>query len=285
MRIYLLLLVLLSACSSPHADKYQTAETESDVINLFNEHEYARAVWLIENRHGKDPQDAKISFLLGQAYLGKSGIEPLAFTAKVASPQEKELPFFSSCSTAQITSFRETEIKCLLKRVYASAPGADQKDFKRARELFRQAYPNPSSSPAWVNTVIGLVEMISFVNRTGDLYLYAKGVEAKGKSLNFNELDIPWLRHQGDQAILEADQALQRAQYSSEKVARLLGAAKESEWFERGKNGVEFAKATGLPGLIDFIQENISPSDDIRYGGLLEKLRDLLAAQEKSTKK
>lgn len=281
MRKFLFIFLLLAACSSPHADKYNTGETEEEVISLFNEHEYAKAVWLIENRHGRQPEDPNICFLLGEAYLGKAGIEPLVFAAKVTGAQQENVGIFPNCSNEKIRSFKETDIKCVLKRVYIVAPDADSKDFKRARELFRIAYPNPSQSPMWVNTIIGMVETISVVNRAGSLYMYARGLQNKGEKLKFSDLDIPWLVRQGQLSIDEADQAIKRAQYSSDKVSKLLGGSAENIWFERTKDGVEFAKAVGLSGLVEFIRNNISSSDDLRYGQMLSALQALLESYEK----
>jgi hypothetical protein len=218
---------------------------------------------------------------LAEAYLGKAGIEPLAFAAKVTGSQQENIGIFPSCANEKLRSFKEADIKCVLKRVYLAAPDADSKDFKRSRELFRLAYPNASQSPMWVNTIIGFVETVSVVNRAGKLYLYARGLQGKGEKLSFSDVDIPWLVKQGQLTIDEADQAIKRAQYSSDKVSKLLGGSAENIWFERTRDGVEFAKAVGLSGLIELIQNNLSSGDDLRYGQMLSALKNLLETYEK----
>jgi hypothetical protein len=167
-------------------------------------------------------------------------------------------------------------MKCLLKRVYLHAPTVDNSDFARARALFRKAYPDPAAAPQWVNTLIGMVETISVVKRAGDLFLYAKRLE--GKSLGgVNPASIKWLQRQGKEALLEAKEALGRANHAGEKISKILTGTKANEWFERIEGTMKFAKTVGLSRFLDFVRENLlKPADEIRYGETLDKLKATL---------
>lgn len=275
-RISLLLsCFLLIACTPKSVDRYHTGENEKEIISLLNQREYSKVIWLIENRE-KQPE-GKTAFLLGQAYLGRSGIEPLAFAARIteAEPDSAEArEIFPTCPKGRISSAKEVEMKCLLKRVYLQAPKADGGDFARARLLLRKSYPNPSTAPEWVNTLVGLVDSISLVKRVGDLYLYGKGMRAGGGKISFNPRDIDWLKLQGKESLDDAREALSRANYSGEKVSRFLSANRANEWFERIEGTITFAKTVGLSRFLDFIRENLlKPTDEIRYGETLDRLK------------
>jgi hypothetical protein len=114
------------------------------------------------------------------------------------------------------------------------------------------------------------------VKRAGDLYFYAKGRE--GKSLGaVNPADIKWLQRQGKDALLEAKEALGRANHAGEKISKILTGTKANEWFERVEGTMKFAKSVGLSRFLDFVRENLlKPSDEIRYGETLDKLKAML---------
>lgn len=282
--IALLLTLLLFSCGPQTADRYHTGESEEEIVSLLNKREFHKAAWLIESREGSVPADSKMAFLLAQAYLGKAGFEPLEFAAKVSDEQkvesEDERILFPNCSKERIKSARGLPTKCLLKRVYLHAPDADHPDFARARQLLRKAYPVPADTPEWHNTLIGLVETVSFTKRAGTLYIYA--LKAEGKDArSFNIADLPWIKQQGKEALREGKEALLRAEHSGDKVSRLLTGAKDNVWFERIQGAVQFSKDLGLARLLDFLRERVlKPSDEIQYGPLLDDLREVLARQE-----
>jgi len=277
MRIVLpLLCAFLFSCAPESVSRYHTAENEEEIVSLLNERKYDKAVWLIENRHGKNP-NGKLGYLLGQAYLGKAGIEPLEFASRVTEPEpdsESARIIFPGCPKERITSLSKIETKCLLKRVYLRAPAADNPDFVKARQLLRQSYPDPASTPEWINTLIGMTETISLVRRAGDLYLYSKGFKSAKIALAFNLSDARWLHTQGKEAMNDAREALARANHSGEKISIFLSGTKANEWFDRIDGTVEYAKAVGLSRFLDFVRENLlKPSDEIRYGESLDKLK------------
>jgi hypothetical protein len=271
----LLALLILSACAPESVNKYHTGENEEEIVSLLNAREYSKAIWLIENREGRNPR-GETGFLLAQAYLGRAGIEPLAFAARVteAEPDTAEArALFPKCPRGRINA-KEVEMKCLLKRVYLQAPPADEGDFARARELFRTSYPDPASAPVWVNTLIGMVDTISLVRRAGDLFIYSKGVKRPGGKLQFNPNDVQWLKGQGKESLRDAKEALGRANYAGDKVSRFLSGVKANEWFERVEGTLEFAKTVGLSRFLDFVRENLlKQTDEIRYGQTLDRLK------------
>jgi hypothetical protein len=277
-QILLLAIALLGAalpgCAPESVDRYHTGESSEEIVSLLNEREYGKAIWLIENREGKNPE-GETAYLLGQAYLGRAGFEPLGFAAKVSDVEpdtEAARILFPKCPRERLSSLSGVEMKCLLKRVYLHAPAVDNSDFARARALFRKAYPNPELAPQWVNTLIGMVETISVVKRAGDLYVYAKNFD--GNPMNVNKAEIKWFQRQGKEAFAEAKEALGRANHAGEKISKILTGTKANEWFERAEGTMKFAKTVGLSRFLDFVRENLlKPSDEIRYGETLDKLK------------
>lgn len=269
-----LLAIALPACAPESVDRYHTGESSEEIVSLLNEREYAKAIWLIENREGKNPE-GETAYLLGQAYLGRSGFEPLGFAAKVSDVEPESQAariLFPKCPRERLNSLSGVEMKCLLKRVYLHAPAVDNSDFARARALFRRAYPNPELAPQWVNTLIGMVETVSVVKRAGDLYIHAKNFD--GSPLGVNKAQIKWLQRQGKEAFAEAKEALGRANHAGEKISKILTGTKANEWFERAEGTMKFAKTVGLSRFLDFVRENLlKPSDEIRYGETLDQLK------------
>jgi hypothetical protein len=225
----------LPGCAPESVDRYHTGESSEEIVSLLNEREYGKAIWLIENREGKNPE-GETAYLLGQAYLGRAGFEPLGFAAKVSDAEpdtEAARILFPKCPRERLSSLSGVEMKCLLKRVYLHAPAVDNSDFARARALFRKAYPNPELAPQWVNTLIGMVETISVVKRAGDLYVYAKNFD--GNPMNVNKTEIKWFQRQGKEAFAEAKEALGRANHAGEKISKILTGTKANELFERAE--------------------------------------------------
>jgi hypothetical protein len=272
---FLLGLGALTACAPESVEKYHTGETEEQVMSLFNQREYHKAIFLIESREGEYPS-GKMGYLLAQAYLGKAGLEPLEFAAKIFGeiPASQEL-FFPKCERGAQRNLELSE-KCLLQRVYLFAPAPDSKEMQRARALFRKAYPSARDTPPWVNALIGMVELISFTKRTGNLYFYAMGKSA----LTYTQADLPWLETQAKNGFQEARFTLERAEHSGEKISKLLGAKEKNLWFQRAEGTVDFTNAMGLRRFYDFLRENlVKPTDEIRYGDALDRLKKILETE------
>ena len=277
MKRYLLLLpLLLAACAPDRADRLATDDVEKEALNFLNKHEYENAIWLIENRKGPLPDDQKLKFVLGQAYLGKAGIEPLAFAARVSGAQSggnaEVQALFPDCSNEAIPSFKGTDIKCILKRVFQQAPDADRADLARARELFRRAYPDASQTPAWANTLIGVAETVSLVQRTGKIYLYA--MKQKRGENRFDPAGYVWLAKQTKLVEKEATEALRRAQFSGDKISRLVSGVNGQMLFDRVKESVRFKAETRVNQLLSTLSDKAENEWDrqSRYQDMLDKL-------------
>lgn len=271
-KIFLALALLLSACAPESAEQYHTGENAEDIIALFNEREYGKAIFLLEQRHGKEPENPEIAFLLGEAYLGRAGFEPLAFASKISRAQDAAAGLFPQCPKAEMRKFHG-DPKCLLERVYFHAPQVDRGDFARARELFRGAYPDASHTSPWANTLIGLVETVSLVKRTGAIFRSAKALHSTSR---LSDAELLWLKSQGTESLREAQESLARAAYAGPRIARLLTGLRDNAWFQSTEKGLRFASRLGLPRFLDFLRDHLlGPSDEIRYGELLEKVRAL----------
>jgi hypothetical protein len=278
-----LFLALLPACAPESVDGYHTAEHEEEAVSLLNRREFSKAIWLLENREGRLPADPKISFLLAQAYLGRVGIEPLAFAARLGQPlpeSDARERLFPKCDNGAMALKGKLDPKCTLKRVYIHAPPVDHPDFARARQLLRHAYPDPALCPDWVNTLIGVVDLISFTKRAGDIYLYAKSMKSRPDP-SLRVTDLFWLKRHAQEAVVDAKQALRRAEFSGEKISRLLTGMKDAPWFHQAEKGIDFIEKLGLAQLLDFVRARLlGAEDEIKYGEILDELRDMLAEQE-----
>ncbi len=282
--LLLFLLIFAAACAPKSIESYHTGENEEEIVRLLNEREYAKAIWLVESRNGKNPADQKTAFLLGQAYLGKAGFEPLAVAAKVSGVQDfssaEGQQLFPKCPTGSLGSAKNEEAVCLLKRVYFNVPDPDTVEFTRARELFRSAYPDAAASPEWVNVLIGMVETASCVKRAGNLYLMAKRVQSENRIPQDEEIRL--LLRQAKRAIHEAAEAIKRAEHGGNKISQLL-TGNHGVWFDRAKGAVAWADRIGLGPFFDLLREKIvSPSEEVQNGEALDKIRELLDEQEKS---
>ncbi len=280
----LTLFAVLSSCAPDSVSRYSTAERSEEVVGLLNKREYQKAIWLLENRVGREPE-GEDAYLLAQAYLGQAGFEPLAFAASLTEPEpdtEAARALFPQCPKGRLESHTGVPMKCILKRVYLRAPRPDQPDFARARHLLRRAYPDAASAPDWVNTLIGVVETMSLVGRVGDVYVFAKGQNPTAILIQ-GQARLPWLKSQGKAAREEGRQAIARARHSGSKISGLLSRSRADVWFEQVDGTVAYAEEVGLPRFLDFVRDHLlSSSDEIRYGELLDRLRDLVTKEENS---
>jgi hypothetical protein len=279
-----LALLFLTACSPKSVDEYHTAESDEQIVRLLNGREYAKAIWEIESRNGKMPADKNSAFLLGQAYLGKAGLEPLDTAAKVSATQDFSSAdgraLLPACAANALETFKNTDPLCILKRVYFNVPDSDSFEMMRAKALFRYAYPDPGSAPDWVNVVIGVVETASAVKRAGAIFLLAKH-RADNKSAS-TEAELLVLAHQAKLLLIETDQALSRASHTGNKISQFLTGSSEAHWFDQRSDGVHWTETIGLAKLRDLLQENgVAPNDTEKFGPLLDKIRFYLDEQDK----
>ena len=150
----------------------------------------------------------------------------------------------------------------------------------RARDLFRFAYPDPASSPEWVNILVGMVETAAVVKRAGEIFLLAKRTLSGGQRPTDEQLR--WFARQIKLMLEEADQALARADHSGNKISQLLTGNRGTVWFERVGEAIHWAKTLGLENFFDLLRANVvSPDDETQFGGILDKIRSFLDDQDK----
>jgi|GEM_PF-3700119 len=293
MRFLLLLLIfVVVGCAPKSIEEYHTAQSEEEITRLLNEREYQKAIFLVESKHGKFPEDKNIAFLLGQAYLGKVGFEPLLVASRVSAEQsfgsrEAKL-LFPDCKAGRLKEVKGAEVLCLLKRIYLHVPGADREEFTRARELFRRAYPNPAASPEWVNVLIGMVETSSVIQRIGSIYVFVLALDQNGQGASRMPTDeeLQWLVRQLKRALSESSQALNRADHSGKKISQFLTGSQEAELFQKARSAIKWADRLGLGTLFDLSRGNmVTPEGELRYGPLLDKIRSMLDEQNEAIKK
>ncbi len=279
----LFILLLVFGCSPKSVEDYNNGESEAEITRLLNERQYGKAVFVIESKHGKKPADRNVAFLLGQAYLGKIGFEPLLIASKVsdeqASASRESRLLFPDCSNGKVKEIKGAASLCLLKRIYLHVPDPDLEEFTRARELFRLAYPDPASSPEWVNILIGMVESASVVKRVGAIYLFALEL-SENKGQRPSETELNWFVRQVKRTFAESGQALARADHSGKAISQLLTGSKEAELFDRARQAISWANMLGLPALFDIFRSNvIQPEQEVKFGETLDEIRRLLDDQ------
>jgi hypothetical protein len=280
----LLALLALTGCSPKSVDDYHTAESDEQIVRMLNGREYGKAIWEIESQSGKLPDDKNTAFLLGQAYLGQAGFEPLETAAKVSAAQDfstaEARAMLPACPSAELGPLKDADPLCLLKRVYFNVPDPDSMNLVRARTLFRHAYPDPGTAPEWVNIVIGVIETASVVKRAGAIYLLAKRATDGGDQPT--DAQLRFLARQVKLLLEEADQAINRANHAGNKISQMLTGSGGADWFSRVSDGVHWANTLGLANLIDLLKANVlTPNEADKYGPLLDKIRSYLDDQDK----
>lgn len=293
-RLFALLLVFaVAGCAPKSIEEYHTAQSEEEITRLLNEREYQKAIFLVESKHGKFPDDKNIAFLLGQAYLGKVGFEPLLVASRVSAAQsfdsrEARL-LFPDCQTGRVKDVKGAALLCLIKRIYLHVPGADREEFTRARDLFRRAYPSPGESPEWVNILIGMVETASVIKRIGSVYVFVLDLDqngGQGPRRSPTDEELQWLVRQLKRALTESAQALARADHSGKKISQFLTGSQEAELFQKVRASIVWAERLGLGTLFDLTRGNlVTPQDEIKYGPILDRLRKMLDEQNDAIKK
>ncbi len=288
--LFVILLFAVAGCAPKSIEEYHTAQSEEEITRLLNEREYQKAIFLVESKHGKNPDDKNVAFLLGQAYLGKVGFEPLKVASLVSAEQSfgsrEARMLFPDCKSTRVKEVNGDEILCLLKRIYLHVPGADREEFTRARDLFRRAYPDAASSPEWVNILIGMVETASVIKRIGTIYVFVLDLGPDNARRTPTDEELRWLVRQVKRSVTESTHALNRADHSGKKISQLLTGSKEAELFQKAKTAIGWAERLGLATLFDLFRGNmVTQEDEVRYGPVMDKIRALLDEQNAAIKK
>jgi hypothetical protein len=281
----LLVLVLgFVGCAPKSVDDYHTGENEEEIVRLLNQREYGKVIWLVESRDGKEPSNKQTAFLLGQAYLGKAGLEPLELAARVGDAQDfsgaDAKDIFPSCASGPLSSMKDTDAACLVKRVYFHVPDPDVYEMARARALFRYAYPDAAAAPEWANVLIGALETACVVKRIGGIYLLAKHVVKDGQ--NPTDDQLRWFARQLRAVLDETDQALTRADHTGNKITQLLTGKSGAVWFDKARGAVKWADNMGVAKTYDLLRSYVvDPDGEAQYGQMLDKIRGYLDEEDK----
>lgn len=281
--LYGIFFLCLFSCAPSASEKYNTASNEAEILTLLNERDYGKAIWLIESQYTKDPKKSEIKFYLAQAYLGRSGFEPLAFIEKIYGPQNQYddtlgKVFFTRCKNTSITKGEKIPLQCVFKRIFLHTPQVDEGDFAHARSLMRSAYPNPATTTTWNNTLIGIVELISLVKRTGNIYLYGKGI-IENEQMRKKLLNYTWAKMQIIHAVREAQECAERGMYSGDTVSKFMLKINSVSLYETIDNKFHISSNLGNYNLLK-LGKNISQSSFPTENELKEKIQRFLAEEE-----
>ncbi|MCO5142944.1 MAG: hypothetical protein M9962_07635 [Oligoflexia bacterium] len=281
---FIALLICFSSCAPSTSEKYNSASSEAEILTLLNEREYHKAIWLIEAQYTKNPKKTDIKFYLAQAYLGKAGFEPLEFIDKIHGDQNKTQSnlwnqFFKNCETRAIFKNESISLHCLFKRIYFNTPEVSSGDFATARSLMRSAYPNPEHTSTWNNTLIGMVELVSLIKRSGDLYMYGKNILTTTE-MKKNALNIQWLKAQFTQALIETNECAIRGSYSGDKISKFILKYKSESLYEALNDRFQLSQRLGTLKLLS-IEHNLKNNPDLTINQIREKILAALDDEER----
>jgi hypothetical protein len=272
MCVFMIFIFWLPGCGTSSDQDH--VNQDARLTKMLDEQRYEDVIHLIEsdsNGTSDFPQ------LLAMAYLGKSGFVPLELASQVMAAQTESIPglddMVPSCDSGEIQRFQQIPIPCMLKRIWAHIPDADNPDFSKARSLFRSTYPDPASTPAKYNTLIGAVEAASALSRLGAVALKYYKIDPS----NITAGDIGYLVIETSECADEALRTLQRAQHSIEPVSQLLTGLNQEPLLVNFGAGIEWGEATGLPSLIQFSSGFNGADQDAVKSALVQLLGQVVA--------
>jgi hypothetical protein len=267
----------LSGCAPENSQRYNSGENGAEIESLLNSREYGKAIWIIESREGKNPADREKKEFLAQALLGRAGFEPLSFGARVAGSFEEhsQNKLMGSCSKSPIAEKSPASLGCLARRIAILAPRLNRQDLERALALLRQAHPNIRETPPWKNALVGTIELVSLFARVGRLYEILSS-QKREEHLRRESPSRP-LKEELLGAWFEAQQALERAQNSGEKINRLLTGSRSIILFRVFSDSATYVEIVGLKKFFDFLRTHAStPTMEIQYGDMIDSIEELL---------
>jgi len=269
---------LASACES--SSEREQGNQELRLTKMIDERRYSDVIYLIES----DPTaNSAFQGLLGMAYLGRAGFEPVRFGSQVLASQPAADPklerLITGCDAGPITSPSQVNLKCVLKRIWSFLPDPDGADFAKSRGIFLAAYPNAKTTSPEYNTLIGTVEAASALARVEKLLLQYDGIDPAKVS----DAQVLQLLAELQQTASEALETLKRARYSVRKVSELLTGMDKQPLFSGEDINIQWLESTGLPLLIQFasvVADGAQP-DDVREPliQILNQLAQLVKTQ------
>ncbi|HEY8279145.1 MAG TPA: hypothetical protein VIH99_05955 [Bdellovibrionota bacterium] len=174
--IYFLFLALavLAGCSHKDAESGERSEAYTAALASLNNHEYERAIAILEPMAQANPQDAKLNKRLMHAYAGASGFELGRFKSimeSLAATKFNEdfqgtLDDFKRANSVQklkwndIRRFRFERFQSRFQQLFAPVPELDKNQYNRLNQaitLYERQGLDPSSVPAEDNFQWGLI--------------------------------------------------------------------------------------------------------------------------------
>jgi hypothetical protein len=269
----LLVLATVSGCSGSSSQAQAHDQQQVRLTKMLDSRRYDDVIHLIES-----DSSAQTAFpdLLAMAYLGRSGFEPLEFASSILAQQADNAALnqlIPGCDPSPIQrSSAQMTVRCVLKRLWAHLPNADEADFSKARDLFRAAYPTPQNTPAQYNALIGLVEAASALSRLGEVALKYDEVEATP-----TQADVDEIFGQIQLAADEAQRTLTRVSFGGSKLSQLLTGLENEPLIQNTGISAAWLENTELPLVIQFANnpDNSVETDAVK-AALLQTLDQIV---------
>lgn len=273
-----------TACSPEGAQNFNPGVERGEVMQLLNDRKYDQAVWILESRLTKSPDDPEIRTRLAEAHLGKAGFELLSISSSVLFAGEtiRNERLFDHCGTEVWASLDTPDTRCLAERVFQRVPEADHPSMARARELLRSTYPDPRLTQPSMNTLIGAVELSSAVYRAADVALTARGIPERETQVSKDKL-VKLLR-QVDASLVETREAVRRAEQSQDTIVRIVtGLRSNDSLYRQLERFIELSERLDLPALLRRAQlASHFIEVDPHTRKILKELREFASQQERN---
>jgi hypothetical protein len=272
-------MLAISACGCQSSADRDQADQELRLTKLIDQRRYSEVIRLIE---GDTAGSAAFQALLGMAYLGRAGFEPVRFGAQVLSAQAgtdaKLDRLIDSCDSGAIQTPGQLGFRCVLKRIWAHLPDPDGADFAKSRMVFLAAYPQPESTAPAYNTLIGTVEAVAALSRLEKLIVHYQGLDPS----KISDDDINFLFKQVQLTSVDALQTLQRARHSVRKISEMITGMDQQPLFSGLDINVQWLESTGLPEVITFTTGISDESRAVEFKDELLQVLDMIVAVVKT---
>jgi hypothetical protein len=274
--------ILLGACGCQTSAEREHANQQLRFTKLIDERRYGEVIQLIESDSGSSA-DASLQGLLGMAYLGRGGFEPVRFGSQVLAAQsetdanlERLIP---DCDSGALKSPGQLAIRCVLKRIWTFLPDPDGSDFAKAKRVLEAAYPQPENATAELNTLIGTVEAASALARMERLIVRYESMDPSKAA----DEDVVVLFKQIQLTAADALKTVQRAHYSVRKISQLLTGLEQEPLFSGEDVNVQWIESTGLPLAIQFATDVSDHAQALEVKAVLLQILDQILAAIKES--
>ncbi len=279
------LLLLGTACSLSPPNGADLNEAQSE--QFLNQRRYGELIARLEEQSSRGPLSEKQRKNLGEAYLGRSGFELLAFADRVVSPIPAAQAsgfvgqIFPSCPLNTRFDIARDAGTCLIRRLFALAPQTQSGDFLRGRQILRDLYPEPENTPVSTNTFLGTLDVLtafSLAREAIDALITTPVAQlAEPTQLRAVHLLLKDFRE-------NSRRALARAQFSEEQISQALTRMKHDTVFRLTERGLDFVTDTAFPYLHDFslLVEKLEASENPLGSVQRARLEKLLEEAQKS---